>query len=646
MKKIIGFWLNRTYLLNELNESEGFLFNDLCLNLSSEFIVTCERNEQNVNISVEKNYRYQKDFFSKDISDVKVLVGNNGTGKTAILSNLFRIIATSKFPQKGDYIIIYVDENKIFINSSDSINANLAEIPKGYVKGVYEPFLQNELILFFTPEFKGIQDIEFNSNYRNISTDGYLYRDKIDLFEKKSIREIEFEEKGEYEELYDEQINREEALKQKDSIFIYNEMELNRIIDFILNVGDYFFHLIPIPSKMMMSPLVENIDAGIAIATELIIHDKKLVEELLESGPFLFDDEHILIYTSSDSRGKNIYENDEDILRRKIPMYLWRCYDCYDVETKLLFAGMLSCIRTYWAMRPNEETLFDFNIDWYSLQNSPKQALEKFFESNKSNEIYILGQSIKRIILETKNNEKLDDAIVFDLRKRKNEIKKVRDICNALYYKYPLFSFRFSRSMSSGEQQFLRLYSRLYDCLKRSIKEKINLDSICLLIDEVDVFMHPEWQRKWLKVFVELAENLQSRLKIQKNNQNNKPGSTKYLRQGFKIQLVIATHSPFILTDCLNDNILKLKRNDNFGPVECVENNSKPFAGNILDILQSGFFLNSTTGELTDEKIDNLISRIQNKKLKKKDWNLLNSIGNPILKTLLKRKATQEVHFD
>ena len=93
-----------------------------------------------------------------------------------------------------------------------------------------------------------------------------------------------------------------------------------------------------------------------------------------------------------------------------------------------------------------------------------------------------------------------------------------------------------------------------------------------------------------------------------------------------------------MLTDCLNDNVLKLKRTENFGRVQCLKDNSKPLAGNILDILQSGFFLNGTMGELIEKKIDDLIERIHNKeKLDKKNASILENIGNPILKSLLKR---------
>ena len=73
----------------------------------------------------------------------------------------------------------------------------------------------------------------------------------------------------------------------------------------------------------------------------------------------------------------------------------------------------------------------------------------------------------------------------------------------------------------------------------------------------------------------------------------------------------------------------------------------RPLAGNILDILKTGFFLGGTTGKLTGNKIDEIIDKVQkNEKVTDNEMKFLEYIGNPIMKTLLKRKISQGGHFD
>src|SRR5690606_11697525 len=50
------------------------------------------------------------------------------------------------------------------------------------------------------------------------------------------------------------------------------------------------------------------------------------------------------------------------------------------------------------------------------------------------------------------------------------------------------------RKLSSGEHYFLSLFSRLHDLF---ISESINGRNCFLLLDECELALHPEWQRKF-----------------------------------------------------------------------------------------------------------------------------------------------------
>lgn len=637
MKKLLCLWLNNYCRLDDFEKDKGFLFDDLCINLSSNFSVVCKKNGSSVEVEIEKkeNASFRKGFFGPNLDDVKVLVGNNGTGKTTILSSLFKILTNieSFTSSLQEFFLIYFDNKKIFIVKSPLTVVEIKKIPEGfqisedYPNNLTEAF-SKDLPLFFSPEFKTNTNQFVDSDYKNISTNGYFYRDK--------------------DELLGENIQHQEDFLTIDSQICFSKMESKRIIELLLNAGETFFRLIPIPQMMLMKPTQENIDVGINETVKLILDDCDTANSVMDLIPELNNDEE-LIHDLSES--DFLTENDKSVLSKKINSYIADCYEnfCKDVDEKFLFAGMLSCIRTFWSKSPKTSSKLFFDIDWKSLKKYPKKTINDFFKKNKSNGIGRFGLRLNTIIERTQFNSKNDSFIVFDFSTRRGNgvLREVRDLYNHMYYLYPPFSFEFTRPLSSGEKQFICLYSRLYDCFLKAAKKKLPLDSVYLFIDEADVFMHPEWQRKWFYVFVNLIHDMQDRFKEIPADLNS-PQKTPILgyREIIKIQLIVATHSPFMLTDCLNENVVKLKR-ENFGPVKCIEDNSKPLAGNILDILQTGFFLGGTTGELTGEKIDKIIDKIQRKeKVTDNDMKFLEYIGNPIMKTLLKRKISQGAFFD
>ena len=637
MKKLLCLWLNNYCHLDDFDIEKGYLFNDLCINLSSNYTVTCKKNSSSVDVKIEKreNGTFRKGFFGPNLDDVKVLVGENGTGKTTVLSTLFKVLTNkeSYTSSSHEFFLVYIEDKKIFVANPRSIKIKVTQYPKEL--SLPEKFLKEQedvfskdLPLFFSPEFKTSTNQLIDSDYRNISTNGYFYRDKKDLIGENVLDQEDF--------------------FAIDSQICFSKMESKRIIELLLNAGETFFKLIPIPQMMLMKPTQENIDVGINEAVKLILDDCDTAYSVIELIPDLNNDEELI---QGLSESKFLTEDDKKLLSKKINSYIADCYEnCGDdVDLKFLFAGMLSCIRTFWSKSPKTSSELSFEIDWKSLKEEPQNTINNFFEKNKSNGIGRFLGRLNKIIDRTQFNLKKDSFIIFDFSTRKGSgvLREVRDIYNRMYYLYPPFSFEFTRPLSSGEKQFISLYSRLYDSFLKAAKNGIPLDSVYLLIDEADVFMHPEWQRDWFYVFVNLIHDMQMRFKkipADVNAPRKKPilGKNKIIN----IQLVVSTHSPFMLTDCLNENVVKLRR-EKFGPVKCIEDDLRPLAGNILDILKTGFFLGGTTGKLTGNKIDEIIDKVQkNEKVTDNEMKFLEYTGNPIMKTLLKRKISQGGHFD
>jgi hypothetical protein len=176
-------------------------------------------------------------------------------------------------------------------------------------------------------------------------------------------------------------------------------------------------------------------------------------------------------------------------------------------------------------------------------------------------------------------------------------------------------------NFSSGEQQFINAITTIiYHVLNIDSNNKYT--SVNIIFDEVELYFHPDYQRKFIKELLDRFRNL--RLKSVKS-----------------INILFLTHSPFILSDIPSSNILCLE--DGAVSGRKVE---QTFGANIHDLLANSFFLEKGfMGEYAKKKIESLIDFLDpNKKLKtpkqktKNGWNLqkaeefIDIIGEPFLK--------------
>lgn len=156
-------------------------------------------------------------------------------------------------------------------------------------------------------------------------------------------------------------------------------------------------------------------------------------------------------------------------------------------------------------------------------------------------------------------------------------------------------------SFSSGELQLLNSFSYvLYhlknlECDKTELTNKNNIDypnykNFFLIFDEAELYMHPEYQRLFLYRLIELINNCNFNAQTQ-------------------IQILIATHSPYILSDVPLQNVLLLD-NGEIQTKNLFEDQT--FAANIYDLLQKQFFMTAPIGEIAKNRINEIISFCKN----------------------------------
>ncbi|OXG05079.1 hypothetical protein BC749_10970 [Flavobacterium araucananum] len=176
--------------------------------------------------------------------------------------------------------------------------------------------------------------------------------------------------------------------------------------------------------------------------------------------------------------------------------------------------------------------------------------------------------------------------------------------------------------MSSGEQQFIHVVqSVVYHIINlQSIsnsEERLSYTAVNILFDEVELYFHPDLQRKFI------------------NELRNSIGNLYLKGKGgiSSINILFLTHSPFILSDIPSSNVLLLDR-DAEGKTIVKENESETFAANINDLLADNFFMDDTLiGAFAEKKIELLIQKIKEEKYKKDvDGVLVDLIGDQYLK--------------
>lgn len=166
---------------------------------------------------------------------------------------------------------------------------------------------------------------------------------------------------------------------------------------------------------------------------------------------------------------------------------------------------------------------------------------------------------------------------------------------------------------SSGEIILIDLIAQLVKFKDKNFTKS----NIIFFLDEIELFLHPQWQKEYLSYFISILN---------------------FIFPTKKITVFITTHSPFILSDIPKDNIIFLEKGKQ---VEAL-NKKQTFGANIHTLLSDSFFIkNGLMGEFAKNKINDVINFLNgNKSLittNDEAQNLINIIGEPIIKKQLQK---------
>ena len=187
------------------------------------------------------------------------------------------------------------------------------------------------------------------------------------------------------------------------------------------------------------------------------------------------------------------------------------------------------------------------------------------------------------------------------------------------------FSAVFSRffhrvwlNISDGESHFIKNFAALNEHINLAFVSPVPVNgSAILILDEPEVHMHPDLERQYLYLL------------------------THWLHDDFpnmQFQIILLTHSPFLLSDVERSHVLLLQRTPE-DVITAKHPENQTFAANIHNILHEPLFLDSPFGSISTELICQVIKQL--KKGEPENFSpeelevIISLIGEPLLRNSL-----------
>ena len=549
---------------------------------------------KNGKLNISKNNLYIENFFKINESNIKLnlsaIVGENGTGKSSILDLIREYIKWGMFPNK--YIIIFEDNGYLFIDCNFDIFQIKAndEVKYEIIQNEFlDKYLSNQITMVFSNVFdaryfaysdsiqqKENNRLSFIPEIKNISTNALM----ASYSETEDFLNLDFSKQIFFVNEYKSVLEVEKLVKIPEKIYIkYNSLEyhyenftidLESFVDAFKaeSVASFYFNL------DVTNSFKEEI---ITVLTQSFCID---IGYLLIRNNF---DDLLLIETYVEANSK-FGENFFEIIHKNLIANIKR-QESSKTILKLIKSKLDKICKSYIEMISLIDSLplREDEAGWFIHSNS--NLVNEFINYYKDN-----------------------------------------------FYNNNILNFYWSE-MSSGQFSLLNLFGRFYDSLNEVMEDIVdetnNSDEVAsvkdfhylLLIDECDLYFHPQWQKDWLYYFLKLIE---------------------ILFEG-NVQVILTTHSPFILSDFPNNNVTFLaNKTKKLTLKNEIEGSPRTFGANINELFTNSFFISDgLMGKFAKNKINTFIRDLMNaspdKVLRNKTElrKFIDIIGEPLIKNKL-----------
>lgn len=613
-------------------------------------------------------YIEKKDIFqipyAKNLVDLSVIVGENGSGKTTIINKIFR-----EYRGVLDYLIFEKDNEIIIYRWLGADNLSISQENK-YFRNIEHTSLQNFLnIIKFSnalelsyDSLKSPQNLVDGSKFKNLYNKYNIDEDEknislengkiIELLEiinqikfvtdikgrisefvdytKKGVS-VDFEGDGlpyfskqlEYLDRVDKlSVSEEEKKVINKRLIDYFSILINYTIDTDYNESnsqkneellkchllflennsnvELQYQLISVDSDRFL-PFKYSIGGLREVVPDKILNDQNS-EFWIEIWHICFVMNLYFEYRRMNKGGTDNYRNKITMLLNKLSLvnkFIIRTENNKELDS------YVENIELFY--KKNDDNSFN---NWSKFWKGIKKPCERVARSLSYTSYFKLegyGYFIKHKLepnkvwmklseVGTSNNEidslKKIEALLYQLQKINTDFKTLTEIveCGNRVSKFDLSKYLQIRwtGLSSGELALLKSFANLYSA-KLAIQEKIEREedkkNYLLLLDEVDLGLHPRWQRKWISTALPIIEKI-----FEDKN----------------LQIIITTHSPIFLSDIFIENIIFLTKGRDDSKERIYE---KTFGQNIYTLFKNSFFLDEDElmGEYAYQKIEDTI---------------------------------------
>ncbi len=241
-------------------------------------------------------------------------------------------------------------------------------------------------------------------------------------------------------------------------------------------------------------------------------------------------------------------------------------------------------------------------LDFLENNFPNKNKLVKFLKNSFNSDFYN-ALEVKPITKGRYSKQRQEFLLPFRNKKCQNFVKEYLDV----FRNNNAFQLEWS-GISTGQLAFYNLFSRFHSIIK-NVKQR----NVLITIDEGDLYFHPNWQLNFLDFLIKgLSEIFGDR----------------------KLQIILTTHSPFLVSDLPKNNLIFIDRKDEDLLIVKPENiEIETFAANIYALYSKAFFLeNGTISEFAYKKLSQLKKDIQSNVNKEDTLKLINQIGDTVIK--------------
>lgn len=608
-------------------------FKNQNLNFGSEYIFNYLL-ESNT-LEVFKNELYIKDHYKvnnssfANLSNITSIIGQNGTGKTTILNFLIENFISGVNLNKevvfavkvNEEIIIYYTESFPIINNLETFRFKIEKLnlrkEKLTGKGV-----QGDQYVNFGYEFRGFDDTDIIYFSNVFDNSGGMELSGLYNISTNYLINGDFENN-----LKNRVIPNDKNNAKYHAVYNYFTNEFDRQISFIHKF--YNSKLIPfeLPKELTISIKNNYLNIGV---------DEKIFQKDSNTYVLLFE----LFQVLNKIEFNYLTDLEKQKIRIVVNIYLSFIIDfllSYQsageyFETKLLFENS-KMIFSYEDIIKSIERFNSYqkkhisNDDLKNKLDNLISLLNIIWDVNNDNEQFYIDHGDIKLNIESKNYEAFNEF--YELYKN-------------IFIIRPFFDLRW-RNISSGEKALLNIFSRFHSLTNNELFGKELKGNLIILIDEGDLYLHPEWQKRFVKILIDFL-----------------PVIFESKSNGFKrtLQIIFTTNSPIPASDLLSYNTIFLENfNDENGKSQTIVKDSlneqkETFAANIHTLLSDSFFVKGgLIGDFASDKlnkiIDKLIKRVDLSKEERENMRkLIHQVGEPVLKIKLMQMYNDRYNLD